>query len=422
MFIINYLSPAFECMIIIFISKAYTQHKLDFKKKILMAIVVLTDILAIDFLIQDKLIAMTLFGQFIFLIICSLFEDALVKKILLLFISTITSLILEIVSAIGVSILNLVIHKSEILEFSGNIITLVLAFILIFTPVYKIYNTITSTRFSYKIALIYTYFIVISIIIIAKMNIQFLYRYIYVYIIFILFLILCNILLLYYEKVILKKEHELQSYLKNQPIYEELIKDIRSRQHEFSNRLQTLQILCESTDNLNDIKDKLCEYTHTYSKPLHCYPLLSINMPLFAAALYSLSIKAEDDNITVNFDIASHTLVSTVSEVLLTDLSCILLQNAIEASSPNDNIYVSIKSVDKCTEIEIRNPVFKHYTTEETSKFFTYGYSTKNTDTKTSHGMGLYYLRKELMKNNGEIYVDCIEYDNQNWIIFKIKI
>ena len=82
-------------------------------------------------------------------------------------------------------------------------------------------------------------------------------------------------------------------------------------------------------------------------------------MPLFAAALYSLSIKAEAKDIIINFDIISETLVSQASEVLLTDLSCILLQNAIDASYPKDNIYVNIKSDNKYTEIEITKPCFK---------------------------------------------------------------
>ena len=73
-----------------------------------------------------------------------------------------------------------------------------------------------------------------------------------------------------------------------------------------------------------------------------------------------------------------------------------LLQNAIDASYPKDNIYVNIKSDNKYTEIEIRNPVLKYYSHEETNKFFTYGYSSKNTATTASHGMGLYYLKIHL--------------------------
>ena len=93
---------------------------------------------------------------------------------------------------------------------------------------------------------------------------------------------------------------------------------------------------------------------------------------------------------------------------MLTDLSCILLQNAIDASYPKDNIYVNIKSDNKFTEIEIRNPVLKYYSPEETNKFFTYGYSSKNTDNTASHGMGLYYLKKEILKyNDSDLYVDC---------------
>lgn len=57
----SFLYPLFECMIIIFISKAYTRRKLNINKIFFLSIIVLIDIVTINYLIYGQLIAMTLF-------------------------------------------------------------------------------------------------------------------------------------------------------------------------------------------------------------------------------------------------------------------------------------------------------------------------------------------------------------------------
>lgn len=125
------------------------------------------------------------------------------------------------------------------------------------------------------------------------------------------------------------------------------------------------------------IKKCIQTYTYEYSKPLHAYPLLQIDKPLLAATLYNLSCQAEKKDIGIQFDVVSDKLESHASEVDLSDYLSILMQNAIEACSPGDKIYVHLSSADGQTQFEIRNPVPKFISSDEITNFFKNGYTTK---------------------------------------------
>ena len=114
-------------------------------------------------------------------------------------------------------------------------------------------------------------------------------------------------------------------------------------------------------------------------------------MPLLAAALYNLTTKAENEGIYVQFDVCSTKLTSSATEVQLSDISCLHLQSAIEASRCGDNIYVKIASVNQKTYFEVRNISEVKYSISEISHFFDAGFSTKNTPKKHNqpHGLGL---------------------------------
>ena len=292
------------------------------------------------------------------------------------------------------------------------------------TPVKQVYTNIISTSFTYKISLISSYLYIATILVICQYDVNYLYSNVVLFVVVIMILIVSNIILLYYEKVISKKNQNIAFYKKYLPIYENLINDIRANQHEFSNRMQSLQILCDSASLDVSIANKLREYTNTYSKPFHAYPLLAVNKPLFAASLYSLYIKGESLGITITFNVASTELECSFSEVVLTDLSSILLQNAIEASKSGDNIYVAINSTDNKTTVEVRNKVDTQITDSEISNFFTYKYSSKNTEHthNNQHGFGLYYLKKEIEKCHGKLLATCVQFDDNYWMIFKITI
>ena len=233
--------------------------------------------------------------------------------------------------------------------------------------------------------------------------------------------IIVNICILYYDQNNYKKEQELLSYKKNLPIYETLINDIRSSQHEFSNRIQSIINLSVICDDCETLKENLLKYSTDFSKPLQAYPLLTINMPLLAASIYSLAAKAYELGINVQFDILSNNLKSNAPENVISDLAAILLQNAIEASSSGNEIYILLSSDEK-TKIEIRNQVDRKVSPEELSSFFKQGYSTKNKSDSKKHGLGLYYLKKQIHKYNGNVTVNCSNFNDKNWVCIQVEI
>lgn len=307
-------------------------------------------------------------------------------------------------------------------DLMGNLCTILLLFLLLFFPWYKIYCRIIHSALPYRIIILNTYFIFFSLLFIAKIDTQILFQTPLFLLCLLTLLLAANFCILFYEQRISQQEQKLRSFEQNQPIYASLINDIRANQHEYSNRLQHLEnlpIICKDYDSLCKA---LSSYTQSYKKPIHAYPLLRINMPLLAASLYNLYCQAATLQITIQFDVITEQLHSVIPEYELTDYFCILTQNAIEACTSGDTIYIHISSKDNKIKFIIRNPTSKLYTMEEINTFFHKGYSTKNNDNNKEHGYGLYHLVTNIKKKNGTISADCIPYDNISWIVFELEI
>lgn len=251
-----------------------------------------------------------------------------------------------------------------------------------------------------------------------KMDSAFFYNTPEKVIFFILIIISLNACILYYDQRLTLTKRELDSYEHNLPIYKSLIDDIRTSQHEYQNRIQSLRHLSSSCNNYESLRASLLQYTSDYSGTSQSYALLHIDRPLLAATFYSMSLQAESLNISVNYNIRSHNLLSTIPEYEYVDYARILMQNAIESCTQNGSIYIELSTEDAMTRLVIRNTVDRFYSPEELSLFFTKGYSTK-TSSKTDgipHGFGLHYLLSNIKKTSGSIAFDCLQYENKYYI------
>lgn len=308
----------------------------------------------------------------------------------------------------------------------GNVLTFILLNIIFrIKPIKNLYNMVSRAALPYRLILLNTYLIFLGILLVFKAAPKDFYMHLTTYLFIALLLVIVNISILYYDRLVYTQKQELQSYQKNLPIYESLINEIRANQHEYSNRLQNLQNLSNTCTDYDSLCQALQQHTKEYTHPLHAYPLLQIDMPLLAAALYNLSCRAETENITLYFDVVSEHLESHAPEYLLTDFACIITQNAIEASKPGDSIYIHISSENGMVQYEIRNPVDKRYTSQDIQMFFKKNYSTKSDIQKEDlipHGFGLFNLVNNVTKWNGTIGADCVEYNNKFWIIFTLDI
>lgn len=343
----------------------------------------------------------------------------------ILFIATTGILMLcQIIVAILFSLAHISIHGvySSII---GNFTTLFIILILFQMSFMKtLYSRIIKAAFVYRLILLNTFLVLTFTLIIWKNLPDNLFVTISYSILTLLFLISINIAILYYDKLTAQHQKELTSYENSLLLYKDLITEIRANQHEYSNRLQTLQNLPLLYHDHDSICNALAAQAEHYQKPMHIYPLLHLNLPLLVATLYHQFCVAEKQDITIHFDVTTPYINTTVPQQDLADYLCILLQNAIEASQPGDHVYVNITHAEAATIFDIRNSVKKFYSQNELQQFFQKGYTTKTilSSVDTTHGLGLYYLLKHAPKQQIHIETNCIAGTELYWLSFCLTV
>lgn len=306
----------------------------------------------------------------------------------------------------------------------GNLSTLgIIVLLFLFLPGSRIKALLWKSAFPVKVIFIDTYIILLTLILFVKMYSDYVQSPAVISSLFVILILLliANTSILYYDHKLAKKDMELETYQKNLPIYQSLIDDIRASQHEYTNHIQNLQQLPRICKDYDSLSAELSKCTEAYARPLHAYPLLQLNMPLLSSSMYNLYMKAADKEVAVHFDIPSGHLVSKASEYVLADFVSILLDNAIEAVAPHERIYTILSCDGEKIHFEVRNPFPRQITQNELCLFLKKGYSTKKPD-NNQHGLGLYYLQKELPKYDGLLSADCIFFDQQYWVVFSIDV
>ena len=214
----------------------------------------------------------------------NIFIGIILYSCCVIFVLMIQFIVLFVISNINLSI------PSEKVGLICNIFSLVLCLtVLLIFPVHKLYSQIIRSFLPIRLIFTNTYLIYFTLLLIFKSNISQMYSYpVFVFTVVSL-LVSINVCLIYYENTLKYKDQMLEYYKKNSDIYKSLVDEIRSRQHEYSNRIQTLNTLTVTCKTYEELTSSIRKYTHDYASPLYAYPLLQIDKPLLAASLYSLS-------------------------------------------------------------------------------------------------------------------------------------
>lgn len=322
----------------------------------------------------------------------------------------------------------------------GNSLTFVFAILFFQFPFAKnLFDHVKQASYLLRILILNTYLVILFCLAFFKIYPKQIYEILSLVITLMTLLAAINIWILYYDQRTRLQQQEIDSYQKNIPLYNSLIQEIRTNQHEYVNRLQSLANLPVMYKDYDALSKALQSYSQEFANPMANYPLLQINMPLLAASLYSMASHAQEKSITLQFDIVNAVLESHTPEHELTDYITILTQNAIEACKAGDTIYALLDSRDGTVRYEIRNPVPAMIPPEEIGNFFKRGYSTKQTqagsdaasgqtDSAVSkqadgrRGLGLYYLQTNVTKAVGSVGADCVNYDGTYYMIFRLMI
>ncbi len=216
-----------------------------------------------------------------------------------------------------------------------------------------------------------------------------------------------------------KKLEEAESYRNYLPLIEEMIDQVRARQHKFDNEIQAIRLLPATYQNYDSLRDALTEYSEFLITECHDSSLLKLNTKCLAAFLYHKLHNAELQNKNIHLTIHNTMLVSVVPEYELINMLGILVDNMIEAVSENDTADLILDSRDNHISFTTINPG-PLMTPELRSAFFEKGYSTKTATGK--RGYGLYLLKESVDEYRGRIYLENISSNDRLCIRIEIQV
>ena len=207
------------------------------------------------------------------------------------------------------------------------------------------------------------------------------------------------------------KRAQLEMYNRYQKITEELIDDIKSRQHEFDNHIQAI-----SMSEHNNIG---IDYIENLKSRSDLGTLVKLESSLLSGLLYGKKKEAIAGEVDFQINIEIFDSWRGLKENELIDIVGNLLDNAFEATRDcsEKNVILDFKKEDGKNVIQIKNN-YKYLSHDLISLMFKKGFSTKE---DSGRGFGLYNVRKILSKYNGKIEVQNITYLDKNYIMFKVK-
>ena len=214
-----------------------------------------------------------------------------------------------------------------------------------------------------------------------------------------------------------RREQELQITNLYNGVFEEMIKTMRNKQHDFKNQIDAIyssHLKAESMEELIEIQKKYCDnvlYQNRFSKVLSC-----TKNSILAGFIYTKFVEAENNGIEIQYEI-SYRDSNEIVIYDLVDIVGILLDNAIEAVTSTE---VSKKIVFELSDAEginllVKNPVV-NILNSEIQKFFERGYSTKEGE----RGIGLNKLMELQQKYKYDVYTHIENDNSMEWIVFNI--
>lgn len=224
--------------------------------------------------------------------------------------------------------------------------------------------------------------------------------------------------LLYEQKKTQVIENRMKVIEKYIPIIDELVGEVRSRQHEFSNKLLAISSILQSTENMNEVREQVSKYVENVQLSRGQYELLNMDHKVVAGFLYTKMKRAEQLNMKLIIERSVSVSSFPCEDYDLIEVLGILIDNAIEACYGGDTITIRMGKERNRYELTVTNPG-EYITNEQFMKLFKMGYSTKSTFS-TERGFGLYNVKQIAKKYNGNI-ITRNEFKDENMITIGIQ-
>jgi len=223
------------------------------------------------------------------------------------------------------------------------------------------------------------------------------------FVIILLIYIIVNVGFLRELVFLIEEKKNLEAYNRYSKLTIDLVRDVKSKQHDFKNHLSTIYGIVQVSneeDSRSRIKDYIEGLNESLSKEQN---LISLDNNVLAGIIYSKLQKAEELGINFKYSINSDINLIPVKNYELAEILFNLLDNAFEAVAKQDsNRWVEL-NIDKEKENSIINVRNSGATLKNTNinEIFKKGFSTKG----SQRGFGLYNIKTIVEKYNGSIEI-----------------
>ena len=224
----------------------------------------------------------------------------------------------------------------------------------------------------------------------------------------------------HYEIEIKNRELELQDVYGS--LYEDLLNEVRRKQHDYKNQLGTMYSMYMVTESKEELLELQSKYINDLQEnPKYELILTGCNNQILAGYLYYKCIMCEQTKIIVDYHIIVDQAKCYIPLHEIIEMLGILIDNAIECvmekSEGNRKVRMDLEESDDMIKFSILNPA-RFHTYSDIERMFEEGYSSKG----ENRGLGLTRINKLVKKYQSEIVVENIQYENSNWLKFEIRI
>lgn len=352
--------------------------------------------------------------------IYSLTKQPIVHCIYLTIISYISIMVIQLIIVI-VFPFTATMQNAFPIQIFANSLTLILTILMTrFLPIYNIYNFIVRKDLAFRFFLMNTFVVVTTINYFFVARFEHFMYYIVIIAIILALMIFVNIELLRSRFIVDKQQTIINSYNQYLPIVDELIEQVRSRQHGYDNNIQSLYALSQTCTDDMSLKKELAKHLDSITKSDLPAFLLKFNLKLLSGLLFQKYSITHKKNINMDFTIKNFNIKTDTPEYIIVEAVGILMDNAIEASDNDDTIYVTIDCTNNHFYFDIMN-VGPVYTSDLHKKIFKRGYSTKAKSEK-ERGLGLPQLLDIIKAYKGNLDIGNRTRDDKQYIFFSIDI
>jgi two-component system sensor histidine kinase AgrC len=229
--------------------------------------------------------------------------------------------------------------------------------------------------------------------------------------------ILANSFFIEYQMKNNEIKKSLEEYQKYSPVISKLLEDVRRRQHDFKNHLNTVYSLVLVSDEKN-LKETITKYMESLNISLeNMEKVLQIDNTVVTAIIYNKINESAKNNIEFKYIIQGGCKFP-FKDYELSEVLNNLVDNAFDAvlNSKSDlkKVFLNIGNLEGNCTIEIGN-TGNRIEFNDIGKIFNAGYTTKEGE---NHGYGLYNVKKIVESYNARIQ---LSFEN-NYTIFSIKL